>query len=294
MKRKAFTLIELLVVVAIIALLLSVLIPALNAAKEYAVLAACLSNQKSVTMAWLLYAEANDGRLVDGDTEPDESTPYDGWYTYTDLQGNRIAARNFCSPPQDLNGMPRNEGLQDKINGFRKGGLWGFLENPDVYHCPADKRFAKDPSLGYRSYSLGATLSARGYASTTGEQYAVALKMSDFVNPGTKIVWLEENDIERTYNHRTWNVQIMNRTWTDPFAIWHNKASTFSFADGHAESRKWEEKHTIEMADIELWMNNHAQKGQPIPANQPRDFNWFVPRYIPGRVPGQIQPFLQM
>ena len=298
MKKNAFTLIELLVVVAIIALLLSILLPALKAAKKYAALAVCLSNQKSISQAWLIYAENNDGWLVDGDTEPEDEQPYDGWSSYTDIQGRTVRARNFCSPPQNATHMASNTGLADKIRGFQMGGLWDYLKTPDVYHCPADKRFAKDPTLGYRSYSMGAVLSARGYnytsASSSGEAYAVARQMHDFVNPSDKIVWLEESDIEQEYNHRTWNVDIAHRRWVDPFAIWHNNGSTFGYADGHAENHKWQEKTTIEMADIQLWAEQHAQKGVPIPADEPRDFNWFVPRYIPGRVPGELQPSLRM
>ncbi|MCF7958135.1 MAG: type II secretion system GspH family protein [Phycisphaerae bacterium] len=55
-QRKAFTLIELLVVISIIALLVAILMPALNKAKESAKIAACRVNLRSLTMGYKLYA----------------------------------------------------------------------------------------------------------------------------------------------------------------------------------------------------------------------------------------------
>jgi len=60
---KAFTLIELLVVISIIALLVSILMPALSNARQQATGAVCLANQKTMALAWVMYCDENDGRL---------------------------------------------------------------------------------------------------------------------------------------------------------------------------------------------------------------------------------------
>jgi len=59
--RKAFTLVELLVVVAIIALLLAILLPALGRAREVASATICASNLKQVGTAWQMFAAENKG-----------------------------------------------------------------------------------------------------------------------------------------------------------------------------------------------------------------------------------------
>ena len=64
MAKKGFTLIELLVVIAIIALLLSISLPALRKAKELASSIPCLANQRTISQAFYLYSQDNDGWLV--------------------------------------------------------------------------------------------------------------------------------------------------------------------------------------------------------------------------------------
>lgn len=66
-RSKGFTLIELLVVIAIIAILMAILMPTLNRAREQGRRAACLSNLRELTLAWQMYADENDTRIVSGD-----------------------------------------------------------------------------------------------------------------------------------------------------------------------------------------------------------------------------------
>lgn len=62
--RRAFTLIELLVTIAVIALLVGFLLPALAGARGTARTAVCLSNQRQLVTAWTLYANASRDRVM--------------------------------------------------------------------------------------------------------------------------------------------------------------------------------------------------------------------------------------
>ena len=67
MKRRCgFTLIELLVVIAIIAVLMGILMPALRSVRKQAAGSVCLSNQHQLVLAWIMYAQENDDKLVGG------------------------------------------------------------------------------------------------------------------------------------------------------------------------------------------------------------------------------------
>ena len=93
-----FTLVELLVVISIIALLVSILLPSLNKARDAAKFVLCSTNFHQMGLAFLQYAESNNDRIVPGN-HPNGVT-IQAWFPPIALGPGHLIAGRFIAPPE--------------------------------------------------------------------------------------------------------------------------------------------------------------------------------------------------
>lgn len=242
MSKKAFTLIELLVVIAIIALLLAILTPALRRVKESAKSLLCQTHLKGLASAWYLYASEHDDRIPGSwnynDNNPGWGDPWDWAWAPWQVGGNN-AVINYA-----------NATLEEKQEGIRNGTLWRYVEAYDSYHCPSDKSAGGN----YRSFSMPDSLN--GKWGSGGTVWKLLKKSTQIKAPGTKYLFLEEND-PRGYNINAWVIDpgqgISSNAWADPLTVWHSGKSNLAFLDGHSEEWNWSKETTDYFLNFQQW-----------------------------------------
>jgi prepilin-type N-terminal cleavage/methylation domain-containing protein/prepilin-type processing-associated H-X9-DG protein len=259
MKRKSgFTLIELLVVIAIIAVLMGILMPALRAVRDQAKRTHCVTNCRTLSMGWLMYAEDNDNKLVDGHTNTGTS-----WVDRADASMT----------------------IEQKMQTIRDGLLYKYVgKEINVYRCPADYRLQDAAFNTFRSFSIAGGANGESNMNTTIK----AKSLLDIKRPGEKYIFVEDID-PRGYNVGSWIMSFNPIGWIDPLAMWHNERSTIGFADGHAEMHQWQDKSFIEwgkkaMYSTESWPGF----GMNHPADETADVRYMAKGYPHKKYTGQL------
>jgi prepilin-type N-terminal cleavage/methylation domain-containing protein len=279
--RRGFTLIELLVVIAIIAILAAMLLPALAKAKQKAMAGACLSNLKQLGLAWIMYADENNDRIVNLSTyfSPSISTSPWGAPWRTDLYNNQQSpAPNKSTEAGWIAGIQQG---YVKPEPTIDGPLYRYAPNPNIMHCPADKhnQLKFTPNTGgpfcFDSYSGSEFLNGEGHSGNC------IFKRTQILHPTDRFIWIESSD-SRGENVGSWWMTISGNqangfqgsAFADGYdapAAFHVTAAIFNFCDGHAESHRWLNGSTIAFA------NALAGTATPPPANS--DSLWVAQHY---------------
>jgi prepilin-type processing-associated H-X9-DG protein len=189
-----------------------------------------------------------------------------------DAAGNALNGGGYYVATTIPAGTPQPLAEQQTLTQLRTSPLYPYLKEMKVVHCPGDLRYRKlqvGSGWAFASYSKADGMNGGGWHGQKPYK-----KFSEVKLPVLSMLFIEEAD-PRGYNNGTW---VMDSTgWVDPFAIFHGTVSTFSFADGHVESRKWTDPQTIQAATA-------SAKGQssfywPGGSKANRDFAWTWDKY---------------
>ena len=265
-QKTAFTLIELLVVIAIIAILAALLLPALSRAKSKAIAAQCMSNNKQLGLAWMMYAGDNNDRLA---VNADKSAAYKGgpsWIT---------GFMDWTTAQQNTNTQYLTSDTFALL-GSQVGKSTG------IFACPA-ANFASPPqrAVGWsrraRSVAMNASVGEGNKYDAPNNPFGwtswyVAVKTSDFHAPGPSEAWVFIDEHPDSIDDGIlYSANYAVSSLVEVPGCQHAGACGVAFADGHAEIHKWKGK----FADKQV---NYVQGGNnPLSLSDP-DMLWLAQR----------------
>jgi prepilin-type N-terminal cleavage/methylation domain-containing protein/prepilin-type processing-associated H-X9-DG protein len=249
---RAFTLVELLVVIAIIAILAAMLLPVLNEAKQRSQTAGCLNNLKQLQICYRMYVDDNNDFLPPNEGLPDQDVSW--------VLGN---AQTDVSTTNIQNGLIFQYNKQVKIYACPANTL--MISDGNGGYAPQTRTCSVDFALGgYTPADLAAGSPAQGGMTFKGVTTLAKFNQIQTSSAGVaqKIVFVDEaqNGVDDGC-FGIYPQSMENNGWWNIPGCRHDgkRASTFTFADGHAEDWRWHGSAVVadnSLAYSTIWNGN--------------------------------------
>jgi len=227
-KRSAFTLVELLVVIGIIAVLISLLLPALNSARRSARTVGCASNMRQIGQAMMNYVAENGGLLPFGAIyyELDRQTVWDDLlHQYLGGTQARSGVLQRAITPNAPSVLRCPEDQFDRP-------IWALPGSVRSFSMPQSIQ-GSDPVTRVTHGTGGSTnwVLATNSPQTLGFR---AYRMTELRNSSGTLLLVERH--ERNVAGNVFGAVIDRPADQSPRVPPHNKRFNYLFVDGHIES----------------------------------------------------------
>jgi prepilin-type processing-associated H-X9-DG protein/prepilin-type N-terminal cleavage/methylation domain-containing protein len=232
MRRKSksgFTLVELLVVIGIIALLISILMPALTKARQQAFSLKCLSNLRQLGQATAMYVNQYKGYL-----------PYPT-SAYPNVDNGA---------KQSIVWFAALDPFLQRIGENNSGGVAGFRQYKAWKQCPIYETLEgneiqpngyQDPTKGFtRTYKMNSHLRRTNPPPRNGSVAKITdvKRATEFVYLGDAVGMDYTGPIPSQWESGQFSMEVNDKTQANP-ALRHSKGANILFVDGHAETLKF-------------------------------------------------------